>query len=77
MGNKTGSKKISQKIRGEKKIITPLNTDTGDLEKELDPEIIVGDPIAVDEDAAELATSADDAIFDEEELNPFGDKWEQ
>ncbi len=49
---------------GEEKII---NIDIED--KEIDPEV----PIEDEEDA----TTEEDAILDDEEINPFGDKWEE
>ena len=49
---------------GEEKII---NIDIED--KEIDPEV----PIEDEEDA----TTEEDSILDDEEINPFGDKWEE
>jgi hypothetical protein len=71
-------KKITSKSK-EKRPITPLNTETEDAEKELDPDLIAGEPEeGVDaDDIADLIAPSEDSEFDEDELNPFKDKWEE
>ena len=41
-----------------------------DEEKELDPETILGEEIEVED-------SEDEELLDNDEVNPFGDKWEE
>ncbi len=53
-----------------------------DGEKVLDPDLLIGDePVAVVEpeetDDTETTEDDEDAIIDPEEMNPFGDKWEE
>ncbi len=56
-------KKKKEEVTEEEKII---NVDTE--EKDIDPEII---------EAEDEVSLDDEAILDDEEINPFGDKWEE
>jgi hypothetical protein len=48
--------------------------------REIDPDLILGDDAAVEEDAEEDAAikgEEDEETLDESDINPFGDKWEE
>lgn len=49
-----------------------IEVDTEDTDKLVDPELDA-DPLAVEGDESD----EDEAGLDEEEIDPFGDKWEQ
>lgn len=43
-----------------------------DEEKVIDPELIAGEPLIDEEDE-----EGDDAVLDDDEVDPFKDKWEE
>jgi hypothetical protein len=57
-------------IQSDKKVIDPdLILDTAPLDEKIDDEIVAP--------TEETDESGDELSLDDEELNPFGDKWEQ
>ena len=66
-------KKTSEKSEKDDIVIATLvkkEVVVDDEEKELDPEVIVGEELEAEE-------SEEEGLLDNDEVNPFGDKWEE